>query len=159
MCICLYAHGVVHALLLAQCQLSSFFRTSFWYLTIACCPPSGACHTCLTELKSSVSFDAARRAVSEAKAHAKAKAAALLQASSASWADKLHAAKADRAALQAQLEQLQHEHQQLQQQVRRICMLVQGRNLACVCLYEWQQGWLRLSAVDTVLVVNMIGVR
>jgi seryl-tRNA synthetase len=83
---------------------------------------SGAFHARFAELKSSVSFDAARRAVSEAKAHAKAKAAALLQASSASWADKLHAAKADRAALQVQLEQLQQEHQQLQQQVRHVCI-------------------------------------
>lgn len=66
-----------------------------------------------TELKSSVSLDAARRAVSEVKAHTKAKAAALLQASSAGWADKLSAAKADRAALQAQLEHLQEQHQQV----------------------------------------------
>jgi hypothetical protein len=95
-----------------------------------------------------VSFDAARRAVSEAKAHAKAKAAALLQASSASWADKLHAAKADRAALQVQLEQLQQEHQQLQQQVRQVYMPGQGQNDVICLLVQVAAGCLRTTGVE-----------
>lgn len=64
-----------------------------------------------------MSFETARRAVAEAKAHTKAKAAALLQASNASWAEKLAAAKAEGVALQSQLEWLQQQHQQLELQV------------------------------------------
>jgi uncharacterized protein YlxW (UPF0749 family) len=93
-------------------------------------------HWIAAELKSSVSFDAARRAVSEAKAHAKAKAAALLQASSASWAERLHAAKADRAALQAQLEQLQQAHQQLQQAHQQLQQQVRHACVHAAAFYE-----------------------
>lgn len=113
-------------------------------------------HACLpaaallpAELRSSVSFGAARRAVAEAKAHAKAKAAALLQASSASWADKLEAAKADRAALQAQLQRLQQDHQKLQQQVRRTVdpwTMHRHQQLVELVTLRREPGWLLLPA-------------
>jgi uncharacterized protein YlxW (UPF0749 family) len=74
------------------------------------------------ELKVSVSFDDARRAVSEAKQHAKAKAAAMLQASNKAWSDKLAAARAETQLLHEQLQDLQQQRDQLAQQVRgHIC--------------------------------------
>jgi uncharacterized protein YlxW (UPF0749 family) len=70
------------------------------------------------ELKVSVSFDDARRAVGEAKQHAKAKAAAMLQASNKTWSDKLAAARAETQLLHEQLQDLQQQRDQLAQQVR-----------------------------------------
>jgi uncharacterized coiled-coil DUF342 family protein len=73
-----------------------------------------------TELKASVSFDDARRAVGEAKSHAKAKAAAMLQASNKAWSDKLAAARAEAQQLHEQLQELQQQRDQLEQEVSRI---------------------------------------
>lgn len=76
------------------------------------------CPACdAAELKASVSFDDARRAVSEAKQHAKAKAAALLQSSNKTWSDKLAAARADAQLLHEQLQDMQLQRDQLAQQV------------------------------------------
>jgi hypothetical protein len=71
----------------------------------------------IAELKASVSFDDARRAVSEAKQHAKAKAAAMLQSSNKTWSEKLSAARAEAVLLQEQLQDLQLQRDQLAQQV------------------------------------------
>lgn len=71
------------------------------------------------ELKVSVSFDDARRAVGEAKQHAKSKAAAMLQASNKTWSDKLAAARAETQLLHEQLQDLQQQRDQLAQQVRQ----------------------------------------
>lgn len=56
----------------------------------------------------------------EAKAHAKAKAAAMLQASNKAWSDKLAAARAEAQQLHEQLQGLQQQRDQLVQQVSRI---------------------------------------
>lgn len=63
-------------------------------------------------MKSSVSFEAARRALSEAKAHAKAKAAAVLQASNKAWQDKLAAVKEEKQQLVRELQGLRQQGEQ-----------------------------------------------
>lgn len=68
-------------------------------------------------MKSSVSFEAARRALTEAKAHAKSKAAAVLQTSNKAWQEKLAAAKDEKQQLLQQLDELKQQGDQLQQQV------------------------------------------
>jgi uncharacterized coiled-coil DUF342 family protein len=70
-------------------------------------------------MKASVRFEDARRAVSEAKQHSKAKAAAMLQASNKTWADKLAAARAEVQQLQEQLQELEQQRDQLVQEVRQ----------------------------------------
>lgn len=84
-----------------------------------CCHASSSLHA---ELKVSVSFEDARRAVSEAKQHTKAKAASVLQASNKAWSDKLAAARAETQQLQEQLLDLQQQRDQLASEV-------------CVCVW------------------------
>jgi chemotaxis protein histidine kinase CheA len=69
------------------------------------------------ELKASVSFADAQRAVAEAKQHAKAKAAAMLQAATKNWAARLSAAQAERQQLKDQLAQVQQQQEALAQQL------------------------------------------
>lgn len=71
-----------------------------------------ACTSLPAELKSSVSFEAARRALSEAKAHCKAKAAAVLLASNKTWQEKLAAVKDEKQQLVRELQELK-QHQQV----------------------------------------------
>lgn len=65
-----------------------------------------------------MSFEDARRAISEAKHHAKAKAAAMLQTSNKTWSDKLAAARAEQQWLQDQLQDMMQQREQLAQEVR-----------------------------------------
>jgi predicted nucleic acid-binding Zn-ribbon protein len=83
------------------------------------------------ELKASVGFEDARRAVSEAKQHTKAKAAAALQASNKTWSDRLAAARAEVQLLQGQLRELQQQRDQLAAQVRLSWAALTVCNLAC----------------------------
>lgn len=55
--------------------------------------------------------------MSEAKQHAKAKAATMLQSSNKTWSDKLTAARAEAQQLYEQLQDLQQQRDQLAQQV------------------------------------------
>jgi len=71
-----------------------------------------------SELRSSVSFEDARRAVAEAKHHAKAKAVAVLKEHSRTWADKLAAVRSERQQLAAQLQQLRQQRDDLAAEVR-----------------------------------------
>lgn len=69
------------------------------------------------ELKASVRFQDARRAVAEAKAHGKAKAAAAVQATNTSWAARLAAAQAEQELLQQQLRDMEQQRDTLESQV------------------------------------------
>lgn len=69
------------------------------------------------DMKSSVSFEAARRALIEAKSHAKSKAAAVLQANNKAWQDKLTAAKGEQQQLMQQVEELTQQRDRLLTQV------------------------------------------
>jgi hypothetical protein len=84
-------------------------------------------------MKASVRFEDARRAVSEAKQHSKAKAAAMLQASNKTWADKVAAARADAQQVLEQLQELEQQRDQLLQEVRHTAVCDVACSLLLTC--------------------------